>query len=47
MELADNDLLDLLLARSEPQGELGTDAVRALLGQMRTPKPPACTGAGS
>ena len=47
MELADNDLLDLLLARAEPQGALDTDAVRALLQQMRTPKPPASTGAGS
>ena len=31
MDLADNDLLDLLLARSEPQGELDRPEVREVL----------------
>ena len=35
MDLADNDLLDLLLARREPQGELDRADVRQLLTQMR------------
>ncbi len=36
MELPDNDLLDLLLARKEPKRELGADApVLALLHLMR------------
>ena len=37
MELSDNDLLDLLLRRKEPQGELDRADVRALLAQLRTP----------
>ena len=36
MELADNDLLDLLLARSEPGAELDSTDVRLVLAQMRT-----------
>jgi antitoxin CptB len=35
MDLADNDLLDLLLARREPEGELDVPAVREVLAQMR------------
>ena len=35
MELADNDLLDLLLRRREPEGELDTSDVRELLGLLR------------
>ncbi len=35
MDLSDNDLLDLLLARKEPAGELDTADVRAVLAQMR------------
>ena len=35
MDLADNDLLDLLLARREPRGELDRADVRQLLTQMR------------
>lgn len=35
LELPDNDLLDLLLARTEPAGALDTDAMRALLKQLR------------
>jgi antitoxin CptB len=35
MELGDNDLLDLLLARREPQGELDKPGVRQLLAQLR------------
>lgn len=37
MELPDNDLLDLLLARKEPSGELDREEVRTVLGLMRTP----------
>ena len=35
MELADNDLLDLLLARREPDGELDRPEVRQLLALLR------------
>jgi antitoxin CptB len=35
MELGDNDLLDLLLRRQEPAGELDTGDVRDLLGLLR------------
>jgi len=42
MDLADNDLLDLLLGRTEPQGEVDTAEVREVLAQMRT----APAGAG-
>lgn len=38
MALPDPDLLDLLLARREPEGELDRPAVRELLAQMRTPQ---------
>ncbi|MEW6707419.1 MAG: succinate dehydrogenase assembly factor 2 [Pseudomonadota bacterium] len=37
MELSDNDLLDLLLARKDPEGELDKPDVRQLLSMMRTP----------
>ena len=36
MELADNDLLDLLLRRSEPEGAISTTEVREVLEMMRT-----------
>jgi antitoxin CptB len=36
MDLADNDLLDLLLARREPGAELDSADVRLVLAQMRT-----------
>ncbi|MES2784049.1 MAG: succinate dehydrogenase assembly factor 2 [Pseudomonadota bacterium] len=36
MDLADNDLLDLLLRRSEPEGEIDTSDVRQVLGMLRT-----------
>ena len=36
MDLADNDLLDLLLSRTEPQGELDSLEVREVLAQLRT-----------
>jgi antitoxin CptB len=42
MDLADNDLLDLLLGRTEPQGEVDTPEVREVLAQMRN----APAGAG-
>ncbi len=35
MDLPDNDLLDLLLARREPQGAADTPAVREVLASMR------------
>lgn len=35
MDLSDNDLLDLLLRRTEPQGDLASDEVVELLGQLR------------
>lgn len=40
MDLSDNDLLDLLLARKEPEGDLATEAVRAVLHQLRAPALP-------
>jgi antitoxin CptB len=36
MQLADNDLLDLMLARREPWGELDRLEVRQLLEQLRS-----------
>jgi len=38
MDLADNDLLDLLLARRQPEGELLRDDVLEVLRLMRTPR---------
>ncbi len=38
MELADNDLLDLLLARTEPVGALDRPAVHEVLARLR-PRP--------
>ncbi|MCH8179225.1 MAG: succinate dehydrogenase assembly factor 2 [Proteobacteria bacterium] len=35
MDLSDNDLLDLLLARKEPQGDLDNAEVRRVLSLMR------------
>jgi antitoxin CptB len=40
MDLADNDLLDLLLARTEPQGEVDTPEAREVLAQLRQPPAP-------
>ena len=37
MDLPDNDLLDLLLRRTEPQGDLRRDDVTEVLALMRTP----------
>ena len=37
MDLADNDLLDLLLRRKEPSGDLDTPQVRQVLELMRRP----------
>ncbi len=41
MDLSDNDLLDLLLARTEPEGELRNAEVVHVLGQMRAAPPAA------
>ncbi|MDB5772453.1 MAG: succinate dehydrogenase assembly factor 2 [Burkholderia sp.] len=35
MELSDNDLMDLLLASKEPEGEADQSHVRALLARLR------------
>ena len=37
MDLPDNDLLDLLLSRTEPQAELDRKEVHDVLALMRTP----------
>jgi antitoxin CptB len=37
MDLSDPDLLDLLLMRTEPQGDLCTPEVLTVLKQLRTP----------
>jgi len=39
MDLSDNDLLDLLLARCEPKAELDRPAVHEVLAQLRRPAP--------
>ncbi|MCX7692909.1 MAG: succinate dehydrogenase assembly factor 2 [Tepidimonas ignava] len=39
MDLADNDLLDLLLRRREPEGALATPEVIEVLALLRTPNP--------
>ncbi|MFG6466569.1 succinate dehydrogenase assembly factor 2 [Roseateles sp. BYS87W] len=36
MDLADNDLLDLLLCRKEPSGDLDVESVREVLADLRT-----------
>ena len=36
LDLPDNELIDLLLARKDPQGALDNNAVRSLLARMRT-----------
>jgi len=41
MDLPDNDLLDLLLARREPLGEIDTPEVHEVLSQMRMPPRPS------
>jgi antitoxin CptB len=38
MDLSDNDLLDLLLGKTQLQGDLIRDDVRTVLDQMRLPK---------
>ena len=38
MDLADNDLLDLLLRRTEPAGGLDRDEVRKVLELLRLPR---------
>ncbi len=34
-ELGDNELMDLILARKDPQGDLDTEPVRKVLGLLR------------
>lgn len=38
MDLSDNDLLDLLLCRKEPEGDMARDDVAQVLRMMRVPK---------
>jgi antitoxin CptB len=38
MDLADNDLLDLLLRRKDPEGGLDSDEVRKVLALLRVPR---------
>jgi antitoxin CptB len=38
MDLADNDLLDLLLRRKEPEGDINTSEVKQVLGMLRQPQ---------
>ncbi|MBL8333250.1 MAG: succinate dehydrogenase assembly factor 2 [Rubrivivax sp.] len=40
MDLADNDLLDLLLARREPQGAVDRPEVHEVLALLRSPPAP-------
>ena len=40
MDLSDNDLLDLLLARKDPQGEVDVPEVHEVLALMRRPPAP-------
>ncbi|MBU4517794.1 MAG: succinate dehydrogenase assembly factor 2 [Gammaproteobacteria bacterium] len=40
MDLSDNDLLDLLLGRKSPQGELARDDVTHVLGMLRAARLP-------
>jgi len=35
LDLSDNDLMDLLLRRKEPEGELATEAVHRVLAMLR------------
>jgi antitoxin CptB len=44
MDLPDNDLLDLLLRRTEPEGELTGADVQEVLGMLRAPAFGAATG---
>jgi len=39
MDLADNDLLDLLLRRKEPEGDINTSDVKQVLEMLRRPQP--------
>ncbi|SEL66725.1 antitoxin CptB [Roseateles sp. YR242] len=38
MDLSDNDLLDLMLARKEPEDDLARPDVQAVLAMLRTPQ---------
>ena len=40
MDLSDNDLLDLLLGRTSPEGDLARDDVTHVLGLLRAARPP-------
>jgi antitoxin CptB len=39
MDLADNDLLDLMLRRAEPEGDIDRAEVHEVLAQLRTSPP--------
>lgn len=38
LDLSDNDLMDLLLRRKEPEGDLATEEVLRVLAMLRPPK---------
>jgi antitoxin CptB len=40
MDLSDNDLLDLLLVRKEPQGDLAHSDIKQVLGMLRAARLP-------
>jgi antitoxin CptB len=40
MDLSDNDLLDLLLARKAPEGDLARDDITHVLGMLRASRQP-------
>jgi antitoxin CptB len=40
MDLSDNDLLDLLLDRKNPEGELARDDVTQVLGMLKAARTP-------
>eukprot|EP01038_Epipyxis_sp_PR26KG_P003188 gene3188-biopygen2353 len=42
MDLSDNDLLDLLLSRQQPEGDLLNDDVVEVLQLMRVPRSTVC-----
>lgn len=46
MDLADNDLLDLLLRRKEPAGDLDRPDVSQVLEMLRVPRPAAAPDIG-
>ncbi|MEG1455313.1 MAG: succinate dehydrogenase assembly factor 2, partial [Comamonas sp.] len=46
MDLADNDLLDLFLARKEPEGALDTEEIKEVLELVRKRQPGSLSHVG-